>query len=701
MAVVWQNRFDGVPGTNVTVANSAMYGDPIDSLRNNPPANSVRYGALSVGGTASLMLGTDDASAHGDVWLYYPTGNSYSISFYLYLARGSWFRARDEHNLMELYLATESQSFFGGEAVPEAVMDQVYDRWVRVETSVTDEWMESRLYWSDIHGDTADHQAGVARSGGTLGGIFAQGSGGEATPVVYMDEVRIGEGEWLGPALEFHSGEAHLDATVSILVQGENTSKGAHLNASASISVSGEDTTKGAHLHAGAQTSVGVKPSMYSSLDLPASTTVDTRITWATSDEAHLRATARLGVEVTSTSLIEDPPPIPPRVRLAIYQQSGDQPVGYVYNLQDWQTSIPFNDVGSLTFTISEHSPGYESIAYNNQRFEVALEMEDTPGNFWEFIGCRFMPIRSRRDQTDRTKVVTWTCPSYSWIFNKVRIIDNLNSEGNRVFQNTTPGNILRTLLNEANAREAFNDLSYLSVGSATDSAGNPWDDTDLTFEFAGGTTYLSVLQTLVDIGSVDWRMSGRTLSVYNGGHTYRDRYDAVYFPDEVLSEHRRETSMENMAGRIAVRREEGHISSATSISKRTGWGYWEDLVDAPGITNAEDASDIAQRLLDSRPNFVSLGSEMRVISYPIRDGDNNPVPLSDYRVGDRVSIDIEDLSGVMQRRLPSRIQEMVLTGGSDRYTSVSLTLGDRFIDPLIRLRNKVDAMNIAANQSI
>lgn len=199
MAIVWSNAFDGTPGTNVTPANSASWGNPIAGLRNSPPANSVRYGDRAIMGQASMRLGMDDASAHGDVWLHYPAANTYSLSFYLYLPRGAWFRARDANNLLELYLATESTSFLGGQAVPTEVLDQVYDRWVRVETSVTDEWMESRLYWSDIHGGTADYALGVARSGGTVGGIFAQGSGSPGTSTAYLDQVRIGEGEWLGP----------------------------------------------------------------------------------------------------------------------------------------------------------------------------------------------------------------------------------------------------------------------------------------------------------------------------------------------------------------------------------------------------------------------------------------------------------------------------------------------------------------------
>lgn len=194
--VVWQNTFDGVPGANITPANSASWGDPIDSIRTGS-ANGVRYGDISYLGRSSMQLGTPDASNHGDVWVYYPTVNNYSLSFYLYLPEGGWFRFRDQNNLAELYIATASGSFVAGQAFSEANVAQLFDRWVRIEAVVNSTELAARIWWTDPNSTgEPDYQVTTPRAGGTVGGLFAQGG---STQNVYMDQVRVGEGEWLGP----------------------------------------------------------------------------------------------------------------------------------------------------------------------------------------------------------------------------------------------------------------------------------------------------------------------------------------------------------------------------------------------------------------------------------------------------------------------------------------------------------------------
>ncbi|WP_435107786.1 hypothetical protein [Nocardiopsis synnemataformans] len=205
MAVVWANSFDGTPGTSVTVANSAAYGDPIAGIRNNAPANAVRYGDQAVMGRSSLRLGTDTGSPHGDVWLYNPAAavNAYSISFYLLLRQGTWYRVRDANVITEFYLATESRQYLlGTHAIPAAVIeDNVVGNWVRVEISATLERMAYRLYWTDIHGQGApDYEYSEQRAAGsTVGQLYTQGAGISSAPTPYVDQIRVGEGEWLGP----------------------------------------------------------------------------------------------------------------------------------------------------------------------------------------------------------------------------------------------------------------------------------------------------------------------------------------------------------------------------------------------------------------------------------------------------------------------------------------------------------------------
>src|SRR5690625_6008181 len=133
-----------------------------------------------------------------------------------------------------------------------------------------------------------------------------------------------------------------------------------------------------------------------------------------------------------SIGSIPHPPEIHSRVRFAIYRASTQDLQGYIYNPVDWKLSIPKNRVGSLIFSISEHSPEYQAIAGTNYRFDVGVEIENSSGDFREERDCRFIALKRTRDYVDRTATVTWTCPAYSWIFNKICVVVGIDSVGMR-----------------------------------------------------------------------------------------------------------------------------------------------------------------------------------------------------------------------------------------------------------------------------
>lgn len=214
MAVVWQNTFDGPVGNNLTPINSANYGDPIlDNQRNGNPADAVRYGNRAYMGNSSMQLGLQDGTGHGDTWVYSPSVNAYSLSFYLYLTQGGWFRFRDANNVSELYFATGSQSVVVNELFNQE--SELFDRWVRVEFIVSSSELGIRIWWSDPDSTgTPDYEYIVARDGGTVGDLLCQGGAGAN---VYVDQVQVGEGEWLGP---WPAGDRTIAATGTLPVAG-------------------------------------------------------------------------------------------------------------------------------------------------------------------------------------------------------------------------------------------------------------------------------------------------------------------------------------------------------------------------------------------------------------------------------------------------------------------------------------------------
>jgi len=207
--VIWRNSFDGVPGTVVSndlggPGTSGDWGDPIVNLRNTADVSRVRYGDRAWHGRSSLMLGDDEAVSgnHGDVRLVDLSGE-FSVSFYLFRTGDGWFRflQDDKVNISDLYLDYGSGTHFvGWTEIPDEVTDELRDRWVRVEGSQRSDSMTWRFWWDDPEStDDPDFEITV-ESDSSGGYLFVQGGGSEAEhPPAYIDSVRVGEGEWLGP----------------------------------------------------------------------------------------------------------------------------------------------------------------------------------------------------------------------------------------------------------------------------------------------------------------------------------------------------------------------------------------------------------------------------------------------------------------------------------------------------------------------
>lgn len=209
MAIVWQNSFDGVPLTVVSEdlggpGTTGDWGDPIVNLRNSASITHVRYGDLAYGGRASLMLGSDVAESgnHGDVQLTQPVGE-WSVSFYMYRTGDGWVRFLQDGrvNVSDLYLDFASGAHFvGWTEMSTAATDQMPDRWVRCEASQGSAEVTWRFWWADPDSTGAPDYEITVPSSATSGYLFVQGGGASADhPPAYVDQVRIGEGEWLGP----------------------------------------------------------------------------------------------------------------------------------------------------------------------------------------------------------------------------------------------------------------------------------------------------------------------------------------------------------------------------------------------------------------------------------------------------------------------------------------------------------------------
>lgn len=215
--IVWQNTFDGPNETTVSAANSADYGDPIASV-----TGTVTYSTdWIVQGTASVRLGSDDGSVAGDLYVDDPSGaaSTWSLRMYMLIPTGgSTVTTRDGAELVFFDAEFSVYQLLGQDVSDNAA--SIIGNSVRVEITRSAGTATGRLWWTNPEGEGApDREVSVDSSGWVSTAQIALMGGGYSTPAVYVDELAIAEGEWIGPAVppQQETGEA----TGRLVIRGE------------------------------------------------------------------------------------------------------------------------------------------------------------------------------------------------------------------------------------------------------------------------------------------------------------------------------------------------------------------------------------------------------------------------------------------------------------------------------------------------
>lgn len=490
-------------------------------------------------------------------------------------------------------------------------------------------------------------------------------------PNDYPETISVGNmtitdtAEWIGP-LDVSETDVQVPVEVGVEVEAEDTST--YVFAEIETDVTVGETTKSVN----AESETGVDVS------------VDSTMFKRTTEESHADVDVSVDIEHTATSFIPDPPPVPMQWRLAVYAPSGNLR-GYLSHVIQWEASVPFNDVGSMTFSISSRSPDWDLVS--SIPFEIALQLRR--GNSSTYIeppGCRFMMIRRRRSMTDRAQVYTYTLPAYSWILNKIRLTSNLSPSTNtRTFTNTTPGGILTPILNEAASIGMFLSLGRgFTVTAPT--GGGSWASTNITMEYRGGTSVLSMLSAFTDEGRVDWRMNARELQIYNRGTTMqRDRTNMKIGAAGNLIEATDDLTYEDYARRVRIR---GGSDTNIGLGGATPWGAWEDYLEIPGISSS--ATAIGNWYLSQR----SVSQENFSRRFAVRA--DTSAPLLDYLPGDNVRFQQQSGRTSVQE-INRQLQQITLTYGSNRVLEATATLGVRFLDPSAVAQYRIDSLTNTA----
>ena len=371
--------------------------------------------------------------------------------------------------------------------------------------------------------------------------------------------------------------------------------------------------------------------------------------------------------------------------RLVAYRPFGAR-IGVLAEPVSFSASMLHDDDGAISIEYSLLSGDAQAFDRElTDGLEVAVEVSDGTG-YREPDNARYV-ITGRSGKTDdRTKTVTYSGQSISWLLSKAENNDSSHlladgdNKGKRPFYSANPGVILKTLLDENKARGGVATGLSLGFDAAKDAGGAAWAR-KYTLYYSLGTDLQTILSSLVNGGGCDWRTSGRTLKLWNADSTAlsRDLSKSVVLQlARDISEAPFEESIADLASTVLVEGDNNLLFRMDNPAAPTPWGKWESYSSQGGVSD----KDTAQAFMQS-----TLADAARVRGQYTRDlitsGVDN-LPLIDFHAGDWIT------APTVSHGEKVRVQEIDLSMRQNEGLSASIALNDIKYDASVRQAKKI-----------
>lgn len=378
--------------------------------------------------------------------------------------------------------------------------------------------------------------------------------------------------------------------------------------------------------------------------------------------------------------------------RLVAYRPFGAR-IGVLAEPVSFSASMLHDDDGAISIEYSLLSGDAQAFDRElTDGLEVAVEVSDGTG-YREPDNARYV-ITGRSGKTDdRTKTVTYSGQSISWLLSKAENNDSSHlladgdNKGKRPFYSSNPGVILKTLLDENKARGGVATGLSLGFDTAKDAGGAAWAR-KYTLYYSLGTDLQTILSSLVNGGGCDWRTSGRTLKMWNADSTAlsRDLSKSVVLQlARDISEAPYEESISDLASTILVEGDNNLLFRMDNPAAPTPWGKWESYSSQGGVSD----KDTAQAFMQS-----TLADAARVRGQYTRDlivSDVDSLPLVDYHAGDWIT------APTVSHGEKVRVQEIDLSMRQNEGLSCSIALNDIKYDASVRQAKKIKGITGSA----
>lgn len=347
--------------------------------------------------------------------------------------------------------------------------------------------------------------------------------------------------------------------------------------------------------------------------------------------------------------------------------------------------SDPFGDIGSGRFLLSVADPKatgtiirsgnlvkfklggvYRYSAWIENPKVVVASIAGVAGKHWSLGG------RGREAYLERGIVYPAGYPA--------------STSSDRVFTTATFGAVLKTLIDEAQARGALPDLTY-NFDAVNDSQGNPWPNA-VTLTIRARTSILDVWRQMVALG-MESRMTNE-LRLEAFVDLSRHKEDDVIFREgpHLRAEVVKELQDAGLRSRVLVEGAGGKfvevadpaLEAIPRIGRREGGVEFSSSADPTTLQIVGEAS------------LEVLSVQSEAIAVPVAHGppeEGHFEPYADYRNGDWIRIDVP---GFYDRAV-HRVRQITVgqTEGPD-YT-VDLDLNSIAVEELVTLHRMIDAL--------
>lgn len=380
-----------------------------------------------------------------------------------------------------------------------------------------------------------------------------------------------------------------------------------------------------------------------------------------------------------------------PDFRFVAYDVLGDR-IGQLPDTLKATVTQPRNAASTLAL---DYAPSGVNVDVLKGAVELGVEWTYTNGLVWEEVpNGRFISQSVESNAVDDgTKAVSFKGIHIGHMLDEAVLwevpAESQDSDGKWNFLSRNAGTILRTVWDAAVERGWGKGLT-LDVTASTDSAGEAWA-TITTLAFDRTITLAKVLDSLTDIGMIDWVWEGRTLRVFNADTALtRDISSLVLWPYAKGTTSAPESkSWADLCTDVLVKGEGGNVWKIHNDQAPADLRRIEKVVEAGGVEQEATARMVAEATLQTGANVAEEIKREWVAS------DFRWWPYADYRVGDWVGVQREERVEKLQvAQLSITMDDKGITG----HTTFGTVLDDLLSRMAKKQKGIVGAASIAGN---